>query len=261
MTHKPMDLLDYVRELCSPHQHREHYQVRRGGTWYGQDHVTRVPALLVQLRWASPSGMGEDRGSSGYESRPAAPLDSLDTWARIDHDAARWVRQLGEDDGKPNGEALDTIDCVRKLAALARSLDPCRSRRPGCCDAHDLEADVRRWWTWARVQTGWDSPAWRPDNTCPLCGVHGSLRVKLADAIGFCAECHETWDNSTIALLADHIRVESQERAPKAAQVSCWCPLPRPVDQPGQGRWPGLCPSCGSRWCHRAPGLPTDVAV
>jgi hypothetical protein len=75
----------------------------------------------------------------------------------------------------------------------------------------DVERDIRRWWTQARIVTGWDSPAWRPDNTCPLCGVRGGLRVKLADQSGFCTECGETWTPETIALLADHIRSENAE--------------------------------------------------
>lgn len=198
-----MELLDYVRELCSPHQHREHYQVRRGQTWYGQDHVTRMPALLDQLAYAPPMLGAETHG--GYASRPAASLESVDTLVRIDLAASRWIRDLGEDDGKPNGEPLDTVACVRRLGALAVS-QPAVTRTA-------ITADVRRWWTWARIATGWDSPAWKPDNTCPLCGVRGSLRVKLADAIGWCNECHETWGRETIALLADHIRTENREDA------------------------------------------------
>ena len=237
-----MDLLDYVRELTRPYDHREHYQLERAGTWYGQDHITRVPALLHQLQYAAPSGAGEERGSAGFESRPSASLDSIDTLVRIDLAAARWVRDLGEDD------PLDTAACVTRLNALIAPLEPCRHREPGCCTWHEVEADVRRWWTWARVQTGWDSPAWRPDNTCPLCGERGALRVRLADQVASCTNCHETWDSGNIALLADHIRAESNAERPRAVQERCWCPWPRPAVD----RWPGLCPVCASRWCHRA---------
>ncbi|WP_157432593.1 hypothetical protein [Aeromicrobium sp. Root472D3] len=59
--------------------------------------------------------------------------------------------------------------------------------------------------------TGWDSPAWRPNNTCPLCGVKGGLRIRLDHHTGTCMDCRQTWDPSTIGLLADHIRVENHE--------------------------------------------------
>jgi hypothetical protein len=194
---RSMDLVDYVRELTEPHQHREHFQVKRGRTWYGQDHVTRVPALLVQLGQAAPSSSGDERANSGYGSRPPSRLEALDTLTRIDLAAARWVKDLGEDD------PADTVACVRLLGSLMPS-------------AHQVTRqavlrDVRRWWTQARVVTGIDSPAWKPDNTCPLCGVRGGIRIRLADRSGLCVECRETWTPETIALLADHIRAENHD--------------------------------------------------
>lgn len=212
MTKPRLDLADLVDELTRPHIHREHYEYRRGQTWYGADHVTRVPALLVQLQHASPSGTGGDRSASGYASRPAARIEALDCLQRIDTDAAWWVRHLGEDDDRST-----TAGTVLQLHGLAAGLVACDRRRRGCCDRHELEHDVRRWWTQARIVTGWDSPAWRPANTCPLCGVKGGLRVKLADESGFCAECGETWVPETIALLAEHIRSENAEDGQVAA--------------------------------------------
>lgn len=210
----PMELVDYVRELTQTHRHSERYLVRHGATWYGQNHVTRAPALLVQLTYAPPSMAAESHG--GYASRPAASLEAVDTLVRIDLAAARWIRDLGEDD------PLDTAACIRRLNGLVASLQPCRRPAPDCCTRHEVERDVRRWWAWARIATGWDSPAWKPDNTCPLCGKRGTLRVKLADAIGWCVDCHETWDRASIGLLADHIRNENHEQgtegdAPDAA--------------------------------------------
>jgi hypothetical protein len=67
------ELLDYVNELTRTHTHREHYSTKIGATTYGLDHVTAVPPLLHQLRYASPSGMGEERANLGFESRPAPP--------------------------------------------------------------------------------------------------------------------------------------------------------------------------------------------
>jgi len=275
-----MTIHDYVRELTAVHQHREHYTVRRSGTWYGQDHVTRVPALLVQLGAASPSSAVEERDNTGYGSRPAARLEASDTLARIDHEAARWVRTLGYDD--PGDKLVEvrripashgptcptcrhsscatirlgdyverrpiprsgTARCIRLLAGLTPSLDP-KTRT-------QLTADLRRWWTWARIISGWDSAAWRPDNTCPMCGERRSLRVNLAAEAAFCVAdgCRETWDHSNIGLLADHIRQESeQERTPPPAPVPCHCRWPNGLRE--QGRW-GLCPTCGSPCCVNA---------
>lgn len=231
-----MDLNDYVRELTTHHQHREHYTIRRGKTWYGQQHATAVPALLDQLESASPSGAVAERDNNGYGSRPAARLEALDTLMRIDTEAARWVRWLGQDD--PG----DTAACIRLLGSLV----PEQSKPTAAAIARD----VRRWWTWSRIVSGWDSPAWRPDNTCPMCGERRTLRINLAAQAAFCVEdeCRETWDASRIGLLAEHIRLESeQERAPVVAPVACQCRWP----MSGQGRW-GLCPVCGSSVCMNA---------
>lgn len=252
MTDQRLDLNDLVRELTAPHQHREHYTVRRNKTWYGHDHVTRVPPLIRQLLDASPSGAVDERDNHGYGSRPTARLDALDTLHRIDREAARWVRWLGHDDP---GDTLDphtgrgipgtgTIACVRLLGSLAPSL-------PGAVRTQ-LTRDVRRWWTWSRIVSGWDSPAWRPDNTCPMCGTRRSLRVNLAAEVAFCIEdaCRETWDSANIGLLADHIRNESEEeRAPLVEPVACHCRWPGGLRE--QGRW-GLCPACGSACCVNA---------
>jgi hypothetical protein len=69
-----------------------------------------------------------------------------------------------------------------------------------------LAREVNRWWTWARVVTGWDSPPWRPNVDCPMCARRGGLRVRLNDRSAACLECGETWDHTTIGLLAEHLR-------------------------------------------------------
>lgn len=252
----PMELADYVRELTEYHSHAEHYQVQRGHTWYGRNHVTKVPPLIAQL-WANdlPSATAQEGPRPGFTSKPAARLDALDTAARIDHDAQRWVLELG---GKVEAVA-DSIDLVRRLHAMVAGADRCPRRGPQrdddrkviCCAWHRVENDVRRWWTQARIVTGWDAPAWSPDSTCPLCGERGTLRIRLAEHIGMCTNdaCRATWDEATIGLLADHIRVESAaERVPARRRGPCWCPVPRPVVVDLRF----LCPSCGSARCVRA---------
>ena len=251
-TRPDMDLLDYVHELTASHQHREHYVVRKGAMWYGRDHTTQVPALLAQLVAASPSGAVDERDNSGFGSRPTARLDALDTMARIDHDAATWVRYLGLDDpGDKINPATEqsvpgsgTAACIRLLGSLA-------GNQPKGVHAA-LTRDIRRWWTWARIVSGWDSAAWRPDNTCPMCGERRTLRINLAAEVGFCINdpCRETWDSSNIGLLADHIRTEAEtEQPPTIKPIPCLCRWPEGLLQ--QGRW-GQCPVCGSHCCVNA---------
>lgn len=238
-TRQPMDLADYIRELTETHTHAEHYTVRVGTEWRGRNHHVRVPSLLTQL-WENdiPSGATEDGPRAGYASKPAARLDALDTAARIDLEASAWVRDLGEPD-----RHLDTTATIRQLHGLSASAD-FETRRA-------ITTDVRRWWIRARIVTGWDSPAWTPDNTCPSCSERGTLRVRLADHIGTCVNdaCRIVWDEGTIGLLADHIRVESAaERTTRPGVGPCWCPWPAP-DVPNLKF---MCSRCGSARCWHA---------
>lgn len=240
MTTPRMQLADYIHELTRPYTHTEHIQTRgTNGTWYRRPHTVRVPSLLQQL-WENdtPSGAAEGGARPGYQSKPAARLEALDTAARIDLDAARWVTDLGE-----QPRSRDTADVVLQLHGLTASADP--------ATVEEITRDVRRWWIRARIVTGWDSPAWTPDNTCPQCGVRGTLRVRLADHIGMCTDdaCRATWDEATIGLLADHIRGESEaERVKAPGRGPCWCPLP----EPGIADLSVLCPRCRSARCRHA---------
>lgn len=237
-----MQLADYVRELTQRHNHVEPYTTRGlTGGWIGRKHITNVPSLITQL-WDNdtPSQAAGDGPRPGFQSRPAARLEALDAAVRIDIEAARWVTDLGE---TPRG--LNTQDTIRQLHGLAVGADPAQRRA--------IEHDVRRWWTQARIVTGWDSPAWSPDNTCPQCGERGTLKVRLAEHIGMCTHdaCRTTWDEQSIGLLADHIRAESEaEREPRTGVGPCWCPLPKP-EVPDLGF---MCPGCGSVRCRHALG-------
>jgi hypothetical protein len=239
MTARPtMDLADYIRELTETHSHAEHYQIRRGRTWYGANHVTKVPPLIAQL-WANdlPSQATESGTRPGFGSKPAARLDALDTAARIDIEAHRWVTDLGE---PPRG--IDTIDLVRQLHGLSASA--------AGITRGAITKDVRSWWTQARIVTGWDSPAWAPDNTCPQCGERGTLKVRLGDQLGMCTNdvCRVTWDSATIGLLADHIRAESEAaRVPVLRPMACRLQPDAVVPDLSV-----LCPTCGSARCVRA---------
>lgn len=237
---QPMTLADYVHELTSTHVHREHYTTRETSGWQSRSHRTTVPALIAQLiANDSPSASAEEGPRPGFASKPAARLDAIDVAVRIDLGAARWVRDLGEDD-----RHTSTAATVRQLHGLSASAEPTQRRA--------IEHDVRRWWIAARIVTGWDSAAWTPDNTCPQCSVRGVLRVRLADHMGMCTNesCGAVWDQATIGLLADHIRSESEaERTPRVPPPAC---EPLPEYQPTN--LSHLCPACGSARCVRALG-------
>lgn len=251
------DVHDMAAELTRPHQHRENYTARVGQTTWTRHHTTRVPSLLDQLQHAAPSGDGASR-AAGYESRPAARLEALDALIWVDREASAWLRDLGLDD------PATTEACVKSLAALIPSLDACgpKPRKDGCCHRHDVERDITRWWTQARIVTGWDTPAWRPDSTCPQCGVRGSLRVRLEERGAMCVECRETWDATTYQQLATHVRTETEDRrrgmSSKAWSTStCWCPLPPRAEDAAMVV---PCQACRSVHCRNAQRLPGRVA-
>lgn len=184
-----------VHELVSTHAHTEPYDVETNGTTWHRRHVTLVPSLVDQLRDASPSSSGDAAGSGGYGSRPAARIEALDALAYIDLEAARWVRDLGEDD------PADTAACISLLHGLWASADNVTQE--------SIELDVRRWWIHARIVSGWDDPPWRLRSSCPLCRVRGGLRIKRDASGAVCVECRGTWGGGNILLLAEHIRLEN----------------------------------------------------
>lgn len=243
------DLRGMIADLTRTRSHRERLTATIGLTTVAHSHFTKVPPLLAQLRYADWT-KGTERGGTGFESRPAASIEALDTLVNIDLEAARWVRDMGEDD------PATTIGCVALLGGLLASANRCKLRRGRedsktgwCCTWHAVERDVHRWWTQARIVTGWDAPAWRPDNTCPACGVRRSLRIRLAERVGFCVECRETWPSDSYQVLAEHIRTESEEQRNAVTSVGpCMCRWPRVLTV----SLAALCPRCGSASCAHA---------
>lgn len=196
------DVHGWVRELVEPVTHREPFTVtraQRDGSTYQLTtmHVTEHASLLDQLAAAVEAlGSDADGPRPAYASKPAARVDAIDALRRIDEAAARWLRALGEDDPP------DTAACVRRLGALLVDADE--------ETASAVSSDVRRWYVTARVLTGWDSPAWAPASTCPVCGRRGTVRIRLASRCAVCVECGSTWDETSIGVLAEHIRAESE---------------------------------------------------
>lgn len=219
MSDRP-DVTQMVRDLTSPIVHREPIQQQQdNGTLITRAHITTHPSLLDQLANGVLHMRQLEGGGTSATSKPAANIEALDALARIDLAAARWVRDLGEDD--PG----DTAACVRKLTGLLPSASYCDSRilrekKPDhygnqrwqitCCTTHAVEADIRSWWTTARVLSDWDSAAWRPRNTCPHCGERSTLRIVLLQEIATCVACEATWSGGgEIRQLAEHVREEN----------------------------------------------------
>lgn len=229
--YRPID--DLVDELTNWHVHIQHYATRAPGRWEGHDYRVKVAPLILQLQFSAMPDNTENGHAGTFGSRPAARLDAIDVAIRIANDADDWLTRLGQEVPR------DIVDRVRRLHSLAPTYPVMRG---------GIEATIRSWWVQARIATGWDSPPWRPDNTCPICGEHNSLRVRLADQLASCRSCHATWDAVTIGLLAEHVTSENDARAPKASHTPCYCPIPKPKldDLRHQCRW------CGSARCHHA---------
>lgn len=195
-------LADAVQELTEPHTHHEPFTIRKNDGWLTARHKTRVLSLIDQLGQALEPGGTADFGHAIPSSRPTARLEAIDTLLTIDLEVNQWVDHLG-------------LHIRTSLTANLRAL----------VGAHvyddeqllKLAACASRWVTLAKVTTGWEVPPFRPDNTCPLCGVRGGLRIRVGDGVGsqevsaVCVECRETWDTANITLLGDHIKAENGE--------------------------------------------------
>lgn len=215
-----VDVLDCVTDLTSPTIRRESFSIAQTNedgttTWIQQRHRTTSPSLLEQLWGAVEASGSTESGQRSFASKPSARLDAIDAAQRIDTGAFTWLRRLGLVDVYDDPTLPDTAAAVRRLGSLLPSATKCDRVKPDrdkpCCDMHGIELDIRSWWSAARVLTGWDSPAWKPANSCPICEAKGGLRVKLEAHTAVCVECWSTWTTETIGLLADHIRAENHE--------------------------------------------------
>lgn len=194
-----MDTASRIAELT---RYTTHTQAYRRGTEVLLHRVT-APPLLWQLANAQyGTSMHDERAGSGFGSRPVARVESMDALRLIHQEATEQIQDLG---GIPTTRKdQSTIGLVRYLGSLIPAA--------GQEQADRAEQRVARWYTLARVATGWDSACWRPRNTCPVCQTLSSLRIRVADLEGFCAECHTSWDQTQIGVLAEHIRYENGDQ-------------------------------------------------
>jgi hypothetical protein len=212
--HRLAALLDDARLLTDTRAHLEPYAVHDAhGTLVTRRHRTTVPGLLDQLDAAvEPSRSSAGAGARpGYGSSPAARLEALDVRAGIAGEVAEWLEWLRE---RPRPHAADGIGV---LLAAAGTLDDEALER--------LAGAVRSWRIRAAVVTGWEAPAVRLHNTCPACPAdeesgattrRGRLRIRVEALCAACSVCGATWDESTIGVLAEHIRAENNDESAAA---------------------------------------------
>jgi hypothetical protein len=194
------DLLAAADELTDPRRHVEvitawdhnrNKKVKR--------RVTTLPSLLEQLAEAVVPGetyVEGDAARPGFASRPPARLDAIDRLLAIEAAAARWVASIGL-------SVRSTTDAnIRALVGVSGTLDS------DTLDA--LVYEVTTWRAWAATVTGWQTPPWRPRVACPICESLGSLRIRLDRKTACCMACGDAWDESSIGLLAEHIRLAGE---------------------------------------------------
>lgn len=192
------DLADAVSALVDPIRHAETYVLRApypGGPGAAEVRVHRTvhASLLDQLATAVEPSSATQAGARGYESSPSARLDAVDMLRRIAIDAGVWLIDLGL---PPRG---DTAGNLRALVGSAMTDEQLRN----------IARDAARWVTWARIVTGWDVPAYRPNVVCPACAVRGGLRLRVDPVSAACVGCGATWgSDAEIAVLAECINGE-----------------------------------------------------
>jgi hypothetical protein len=208
--HEP-DIHDMVRELTEQHWHREPYPPARKGEPEGH-YGTTVPALIVQLQGATDVlGPEGDSGSRGAPtSKPATRIEAVDTLALIAFEAGDWLYRFGLDSPTDIVKRLRRVHGAYPTTMTCRGATHKKSSLLGwCCHRGWLEHDVKRWWLQARITTGWDMPAFKPNASCPECNSKGTLRVKLDGAS--CVGCRFTWDAAQVGFLGELIRVQLEE--------------------------------------------------
>ena len=216
-------IADAVHELTTPRSHREplapDQAPRNAGTGtpiHGAG-VTHGASLLAQLEQAiEPSG-STSAGHRVPTSTPAARMAAMNALLVIDTEVSHTVLiHLGHE--RPT------------LAANLHALVGAATGLAGS-DLKGLAYYATRWHTMAAIATGWEVPPVRLHNTCPLCTLRDTVLIRLDPqrntGTAYCAECHETWDETTIGLLAEHVRAENREDGADVEPIEAVaCPRP-----------------------------------
>lgn len=195
------DIADLASDLCDARKHREPYHVWSvSRNKVPKFHETTRPGLLAELHEMFTPGVAEEMGSAGYGSRPPLNVEAASLYMVISGAAFRWIWSL-------RLELRATVEGnIRALVGAAGTMDSDTQTA--------LLSEMRSWKRRAAIVTGWETAPWRPNVPCPHCDSVNTLVVNLASKSGFCNAwlptetrwCGAVWDESTIGVLADHVR-------------------------------------------------------
>lgn len=211
------ELTEIVRELVSPHTHRQSYRAgwsrpNRTGALV-RDHVTHHASLLDQLSRAigdrSDVGAGTRAGQIPMTSMPRFSPDAHDRMEAIRRQVAEWCdRARVESRARSAADAITAhvalisgtiiasraldrrsvaaLEALRETAGRIRvSAAPdivALARRAQSMDAvmvDELAGAADRWRTWCRIMAGWETAPLRPHVPCPGCGTLAGERAGL----------------------------------------------------------------------------------
>lgn len=203
MTEQLVALGDLISALADPYTHAESYPVQVGTKTELRVHRVKMPPLIDQLGdEVEPGGIGAD-GKSIPSSRPSAKIDVIDRLVAITNGVNTWL----------------------SVYEPGRTKEPIRDRLKALVgqpwtdtELRDVVYDARRWLTWAKVSTGWDTRPWAPNVQCLACGERGTLRIRLDPGNAYCISCEAAWDEYTIGLLAEGIRTMNGEKAARSTR-------------------------------------------
>jgi hypothetical protein len=205
-----LTLDEEVGQLCAPYTHRERRLVRDAkGKQRAEHHTTEWPSLLDQVRQAAvePAGQVDDAARRVPDSTPPGNWGAVAALMRVDAGAAEWVSVRLSVPLRPSTEGN-----IRYLLGAAYGL-PAQTSAIG--------RDVHRWWTWARVESLWETPPRSLGDPCPYCAAQ-TLRVRPGDtaegSYGWCTECAATWDGVEVRVLGQIIERARVERAQAARE-------------------------------------------
>ncbi|MFG2165533.1 DUF7341 domain-containing protein [Micromonospora chersina] len=202
--HTLTTLSQHAEALCDPRHHVE--RIPYWDTNRNKKHRewrTTQPGLLRQLHDSATDPVRSLEGGRRPHpgSRPPLALEALSTHTAITAYAARWCWSLKLD-------LRDTTEeNIRALTGKAPALDD--------DDLALLASDVRQWYRWASVATGWIAPLYQPHVPCPACQTVGKLRVNLTAQAAHCRNCQATWasDDGSLYKLGDYVQQHTDRKA------------------------------------------------
>lgn len=187
---------ELVKELVKPIMTTTVYQVDESYCEHSVMHPPLLDQLLATIRVATSENKGS-RATPGSQS--PVRIDALDAYIRIQTEAEGILRE--------EFKVQPSADVKRNVA---RFLDLPISK--------ELASKIYHWHATAAVVTDWQTPPFRPNASCPVCGKIGTLRIKLATQSAVCVSCKALWNSATIGLLADHIREYKRDTPPDVVQ-------------------------------------------